>query len=56
MLTSLLLLPLLIITIDTRDRIPPRYQIDLDTNAVDRWNQIIDDHREMVPAIIDETK
>lgn len=39
------------------DRTPPRYTIDLDdVDASSRWNQVIDDHIDVLPAIIDATK
>lgn len=49
-------LPLLICVIRSGhgDRIPPRYMINLDLPPENRWDQVIDDHKEFIPAVIEE--
>uniref|UniRef100_A0A915PUX7 N-acylethanolamine-hydrolyzing acid amidase n=1 Tax=Setaria digitata TaxID=48799 RepID=A0A915PUX7_9BILA len=46
--------PFFIINLNYGDRIPPRYMIDLDLAPENRWDKIIDDHKELIPAVIDE--
>uniref|UniRef100_A0AC34PW57 Ceramidase n=1 Tax=Panagrolaimus sp. JU765 TaxID=591449 RepID=A0AC34PW57_9BILA len=41
---------------DERYRIPQRYAIDLDTRPEDRWNQVIDDHLDAIPLLLEEAK
>lgn len=36
------------------DRIPPRYIINLDLAPENRWDKVIDDHKELIPAVIEE--
>ncbi|EFO19901.2 hypothetical protein LOAG_08591 [Loa loa] len=36
------------------DRIPPRYVINLDLPPENRWDKVIDDYRELIPAVIEE--
>uniref|UniRef100_A0A914X2G8 N-acylethanolamine-hydrolyzing acid amidase n=1 Tax=Plectus sambesii TaxID=2011161 RepID=A0A914X2G8_9BILA len=38
------------------DRKPPRYRIALETPPHERWNQVIDDHLDAIPGVIEETK
>lgn len=38
------------------DRIPPRYTINLDLAPENRWDEVIDDHKELIPAVTDEIK
>lgn len=38
------------------DRIPPHYTINLDLAPEHRWNKVIDDHKEMIPAVIEQIK
>ncbi|KAL4003722.1 beta subunit of N-acylethanolamine-hydrolyzing acid amidase family protein [Acanthocheilonema viteae] len=36
------------------DRIPPHYTINLDLTPENRWDKVIDDHKELIPAVIEE--
>uniref|UniRef100_A0A0R3RH62 N-acylethanolamine-hydrolyzing acid amidase n=1 Tax=Elaeophora elaphi TaxID=1147741 RepID=A0A0R3RH62_9BILA len=36
------------------DRIPPRYTINLDSAPENRWNTVIDDRKELIPAVVKE--
>uniref|UniRef100_A0A1I8EXN6 NAAA-beta domain-containing protein n=1 Tax=Wuchereria bancrofti TaxID=6293 RepID=A0A1I8EXN6_WUCBA len=36
------------------DRLPQRYEINLDLAPENRWDKIIDDHKRFIPAVIEE--
>lgn len=36
------------------DRFPARYTINLDLAPEHRWDKVIDDHKELLPAVIEE--
>ncbi|CAG9540251.1 unnamed protein product [Cercopithifilaria johnstoni] len=38
------------------DHIPPRYTINLDFPPERRWNEVIDDHKKLIPAVIEEIR
>uniref|UniRef100_A0A1I7U8V1 Ceramidase n=1 Tax=Caenorhabditis tropicalis TaxID=1561998 RepID=A0A1I7U8V1_9PELO len=57
LLLHLLLLLLLLLPISSVNsrRTPPRYKIDLDEHPSQRWNQVITDHLEYLPGVVEET-
>lgn len=37
-------------------KVPKRYKINLDLPPEERWNEVIDDHIDEIPAVVNETK
>ncbi|EGT55052.1 hypothetical protein CAEBREN_05107 [Caenorhabditis brenneri] len=54
----MLLLPVLffLITTASSTRTPPKYQIDLNEDPFQRWDQVIQDHLDYLPGVVAESK
>ncbi|EFO83649.1 hypothetical protein CRE_02891 [Caenorhabditis remanei] len=51
------LIPILLLVIPiSSTRTPPRYTIDLDEHPSQRWNQVIKDHLDYLPGVVEESK
>ncbi|CAO4368341.1 unnamed protein product [Caenorhabditis nigoni] len=45
-----------LVPLTSSKRTPPKYTIDLDQHPSQRWNQVIKDHVEFLPGVVEESK